>query len=301
MIVTSSEMRAWQSCRRGWYISYYLELRRMRDLPSLPNIGTMVHGGLEAYYRDGTVNPAENIRSQADQLFLEYPDYGEQIGKDAEMAAIMLEGYLEWLEETGADSEFEYVASEQAVEAELAGTPYVLKGKIDARMRRDDGALLQLEHKTVGNFTELPRAAQNHPQFLTYDLLAYLTKPDGVPTDGVILNMLRRVKRTARAKPPFYARHEVHHNVHELRAHWLHVVSIATEIDEARKRLDDGASHHTVCPPNVDKSHFWACACAPISVMFDDGSDVELALEELYEHADPMERYMPREEDNESS
>ena len=298
--LTSSEMRSWQSCRRGWYINYYRKLRRAHDLPSLPNIGTMVHGGLEAYYRGENVDPAANVKLQADDLYLQYPDYGDQISKDAEMAAIMLEGYMEWIEETGADAEFEYVASEQAVEVELEGTDMVLKGKIDARLRREaDGALLQLEHKTVGNFTELPRIAQSNPQFLTYDLLAYLTKPDGVPTDGVILNMLRRVKRTARAKPPFYMRHEVRHNIHELRAHWKHVMSVGRQIQEAHVLLDSGIDHHLVCPPNVDKSHFWACSCAPITTLFDDGSDVEEALEQLYEHADPMERYAPREEENE--
>lgn len=156
---------------------------------------------------------------------------------------------------------------------------------------------MQLEHKTVGNFTDLPRVAQSSPQFLTYDLLAYLTKPDGVPTDGVILNMLRRVKRTARAKPPFYMRHEVRHNVNELRAHWRHCVAIGWQISGAREALDAGADHHDVCPPSVDRSHSWACSCAPLGAMLDDGSDVEGFLSELYEVYDPMERYGEKEEE----
>jgi hypothetical protein len=259
-------------------------------LPSTPNIGTLVHLGLEAYYRDSHLNPAQLVSERAEQLVVEYPELEDQVREDAEMATIMLEGYLEWVAETGADYGLVPVGTEQMVEAEVG--PFILRGKIDARMRREsDGALLQLEHKTVGNFTDIPSYAQSAPQFLTYDLLAFLTKPDGVPTDGVIINMLRRVKRTARAKPPFYMRHEVHHNLDELRAHYKHVIGIGEQIQAARARLDDGVDHHIVCPPNVNRNHVWACPCHEVCTMFDDGSDVEAYLAEFYEEWNPMKRY----------
>ena len=62
------------------------------------------------------------------------------------------------------------------------------------------------------------------------------------------LRLLRRVKRTASAKPPFYGRHEVRHNTQELRSHWLHIIAIAQETDRARERIDRGTDHHSVVP-----------------------------------------------------
>lgn len=291
--LTYSEMRAWQTCPRGWWLSYYRRLRKSRELSSLPNIGNLVHAGLETYYRDMSLNPVELVMARLDELYEEYPEYALQIARDGELAVIMLEGYLEEVVNSGMDADFEYVGSEQIVEAEVG--PYRLRGKIDARLRRvSDGALLQLEHKTTSNFADLIKTAQSNAQFLTYDLLAYLTKPDGVATDGVILNMLRRVKRTVRAKPPFYLRHEVRHNANELRAHWNHVIAIGDQISSARRALDAGQDHHRVVPPSVGREHGWengGCACKDVTTMFDDGSDVEGYLAEFYEQYDPLERY----------
>jgi hypothetical protein len=294
-------MGGFMKCRRGWYMSYYRSLRRKKDFASLPNIGTLVHAGLEAYYRGASETPWDVPLAMGAQLVADYPEEAAQIQKDIEMARIMLEGYLQIvIEEEGADANFEMVDAEKMVEVALQGTPYRLRGKIDARVRRlNDGALLQLEHKTVGDLVTLPKTAQQAPQFLTYDLLAFLealaTGDPSIRTDGVILNMLRRVKRTARANPPFYARHVIQHNEEELRNHFRHVVAIGDMISEARAKLDAGADHHSVCPPTIDKNHMYGCSCAAVGNMFDDGSDVEGFLSEFYEIVDPLERYAVKE------
>lgn len=296
--LTSSEMRAWLTCQRGWWLQYHRGLRRMYELPSLPNIGNFYHDALEAYYNGELTqeNLPKHVRERADKLIAEYPDLSDRILKDAELAAIMVEGYVQWIEETGADVGLEVVGAEVAVEAPVG--PYILQGKIDARIeRKSDGALLQLEHKTVGNLTDIPSYAQGALQFRNYALLAHLTKPDGVPTDGVIINMARRVKRTASAKPPFYARHEVQYNVVELRAHYKQVVAIGRQIEEARTKLEAGALHHDVIVPNVNRSHRWSCSCGEVSAMLDDGSDVEEFLAEFYEKQDPWARYAPNTEE----
>jgi hypothetical protein len=249
---------------------------------------------LEGYYNNGIEDPASYVLTTAAQQVEEFPEIADQIMKDAELAAIMAEGYIEWLEETGADVGLKVIGAECQVEVPLGTTPYTLRGKIDTRLEREaDGAWLQLEHKTVGNLTDLPKYAQSNPQFLTYDLLSYLKAQEegDRATDGVILNMARRVKRTAKAKPPFYARHEVRHNVDELRAHFRHVVAIGREIEQVWNALDGGTSHHDVCPPAIDRNHLWYCSCAPITTMFDDGSDVESYLEDLYEDYNPFARY----------
>lgn len=295
MKLTSSEMRQWQTCQRGWWLSSYRGLRRKQHIPSLPNVGNLVHDGLEAYYNSELENPADLVAEKRDKLIADFPDYAEQVTQDAALAAIMLEGYVDWAAAEGVDYGLEIIGAEQSVEAEVG--PYTLLGKIDARVRREsDGALLQLEHKTCGNLTDHPKWAQSNPQFLTYDLLAFMTKPDGVPTDGVIVNMLRRVKRTPRAKPPFYGRHEVRHNVDELRAHYTHVVGIGNQIAAARQQLDAGYDPQLICPPAPSRNHTWSCECAVLGAMFDDGSDVEDYLSEFYEQHDPLARYAPEEE-----
>jgi RecB family exonuclease len=288
--LTSTELNAWRTCPRGWWLTHYRCLKKKRDLPPLANVGTLYHAALEQYYEGFETLPADFIRGKMDALLEEYPELSDQIAKDGQLAVIMAEGYVEWVAETGADSDFDVVGAEVMVEAQVE--EFTLRGKIDARLkRRSDGALLQLEHKTVGNLSDHPSWAQENPQFLNYDLLAYLTKPDGVPTDGLIVNMARRVKRTARANPPFYGRLEVRHNKDELRSHYRHVVGTGRAIARAREQLDAGHDHHLVCPPSPGRNHQWVCACAPIITMFDDGSDVESLLEELYEPWDPMGRY----------
>lgn len=298
--LTNSEMSQYLNCRRGWWLGYYRKLRRKHDLPSLPNIGNLYHAGLEGYYNGTLDDPVIYVVDLTNKLLEEHPELSEQITKDAEYAEIMLSGYLEWVEEEGVDVGLRVIGAEQSVEVALAGTPYRLRGKIDTRLEREsDGALLQLEHKTVGDLSRIPKYAQAAPQFLTYDLLAFLLAREEKldrATDGVIINMARRVKRTMKAKPPFYARYEVRHNVDELRNHWRHVVGIAKDIERTREILDAGAHHQDVCPPRINESHTWSCSCAPLTPMFDDGSDVEGYLQDVYEEYDPWARYDDEEE-----
>jgi hypothetical protein len=299
--LTNSEMALFTSCRRGWWLRYYRGLRRVGDLPSLPDIGNMYHAGLERYYRGELTNAAPYVRELADKLLSdpEYGDFADQIATDAEMACIMLDGYFEWLAETGADSGYEVIGAEMPMEVPLGDTGFRLRGKIDTRLLRVmDDAKVQLENKTVGNLSDIPKYAQSAPQFLTYDLLAYLDEElnhTGVRTDGIIINMAKRVKRTVRAKPPFYSRCEVYHNLDELRAHYRHVVAIGRGIKRTRNALDKGANHHDVCPPSVNRNHTWSCPCSSITVMFDDGSDVEGYLSSFYVEHDPWARYEKKE------
>lgn len=293
-ILTQSELSTYLRCRRKWWLGYYRALRRRGGFNRLPWIGTFAHTGLAAYYTVPAHDPFEAIRSQAGALITELPDYAEAIEDAAGLAGIMLEGYFEHLAETGADVALEYDGAEQKVEVVLRPTSYILRGKIDAQFVRElDGARVQLEHKTVGGLADIPKTAQSNFQFLTYDLLAYLKslEGDGARTDGVLVNMLRRVKRTAAAKPPFYGRHEVRHNTQELRAHWQHVVAIARDSDIDRARLDHGRNHHTVVPPSPDKSCSWSCDFAAVCPMFDDGSDAEGMLRAEFETHDPLARY----------
>jgi PD-(D/E)XK nuclease superfamily len=290
LLLTSSEMSQWLKCQRGWWLTYHRKLRRKNDYSSLPTVGNLVHDGLQRYYEGKLERPSDLVAQKASLLLAEHPELEVQISKDAELATVMLDGYLEWVAEEGVDSDLEFVAAEQTVEVQVG--PYRLRGKIDARFRRKyDGALVMLEHKTCGNLSDHPVWAQSNPQVLSYDMLAMMTKPEGVRTEGVIINMLRRVKRTPRAHPPFYGRHWVPHNPDELRSHYKHVVGIGRQIENARAQLDAGADHHYVTVPNFNRNHSWSCACFGLDTLPDDGGDLEGYLEDFYEPYNPNERY----------
>lgn len=307
LTLTSSTVKEWDRCRRKWWLATYRRLGRPQEYRSPLSIGNLVHDALAAYYDSvygsGDVEPIVPItwvKDRALDQMEQTPEFAEQIAKDAELAGIMVDGYMEWLVETGADANFETVEPERVIRTELTDDVELL-GKLDGKVLMRDGWTAFLEHKTVGNFTDLPSYAQIDRQLLTYDLLEYTellglnvnaeTPPAKPLTDGAILNMLRKVKRTARAKPPFYARHQVGHNIHELRSHWQHVVGIAAEMNRAIARLENGESHHLVVPPTPTNDCRWSCQFFTICPLFDDGSDVESVIEFEYEDTDPLARY----------
>jgi hypothetical protein len=110
-------------------------------------------------------------------------------------------------------------------------------------------------------------------------------------TDGGIFNALRKVKRTARATPPFYDRLEVHHNLHEMRNFWMRLHGTIREIMAAKEALDRGADHHYVCFPSPRGDCRWSCSFWPVCPMFDDGSHAEGLLESAYRTHSPYEHY----------
>jgi hypothetical protein len=301
-VVTQSSIKDWTRCRRKWFLGHYRRLRKVSDYRSPTTVGNLVNDGLAAYYDSLTskrrVDPLKVIEREAKKLIAEMPDSSEAILKDVELALIMVEGYMEHLEETGCDYELKVIEPERGMEVQLKPGLWLL-GKLDGKVLTRDGWTAFLEHKTTANFEDLPSIAQVDRQLLTYDLLEYLDlleregKGAKPRTDGAILNMLKKVKRTAAAKQPFYLRVEVRHNRHELRHHWRHVVALALEMQRASAALDRGADHHKVAPPAPDFSCRWSCQFGAVclSGLMDDGSDWEGVAETVYEEHDPLARY----------
>jgi len=305
--LTNSEMGSFRRCRRKWYLGEYRRLKsREGNAPgSALEIGNLVHDSLAPYYDpEVRADPLEVARGMIDARIEEAPEWQVEIEKDWKLVEAMLSGYLEWLADTGADGDLVIEGSETFAEAPLTETAYgevTLLSKLDAPVtRKSDGARLALEHKTVQSLDQLLPLMKLDTQFLTEHLVRFLDAIEkGADQDeaydqchGVLLNMLRKVKRTASAKPPFYDRMTVPHNIHELRNHWRHVVSYATQIQSAKARLDEGESHQTVCPPSPRKECTWDCPFFRVCVMADDGSDFDGALDNLYEEHDPLERYL---------
>lgn len=296
--LTNSEMKTFRRCRRKWYLSIYRGLGpRRRDFNRPTGIGTRVHNVLAVHYDPvSSQDPVAWLRQSVQEDLGKFPDQKTSIEKEADLAEAMIEGYMQWLEETGADRGFEVVASEEAREAVLYDDVTLLS-KLDARIVHKErrNIRLALEHKSVGDLaTPLPYL-QIDTQLLTEHLVEYMAlKAEGREADaaqGVLYNMLRKCKRTARAKPPFFGREEVKHNRHELEKHWMHVIAVSKRIRQVESELEAGASHHEVCEPNPTRDCRWDCPFFHICGHFDDGSNVEVDLAADFEVGDPLERY----------
>jgi hypothetical protein len=300
-------MGTWRRCTRKWYLGHYRRLkpRTKEHAAGQPLvIGNWVHDSLAAYYDpDVRADPVEYGRMLLHARQEEAPEWAADAEKDWKLVEAMLSGYLEWLSDTGADADLEIEGSEIFAEALLTKTEYgevTLLSKLDAPVRlKSSGARLALEHKTTQSLDAPLDVMKLDTQFLTEHLVRFQAaiNDDLTPEaaydkcQGVLLNQLRKVKRTAAAKPPFYGREIVPHNIHELRNHWRHVVAYARQVQEAHARLDAGESHQTVCPPSPRRDCTWDCEFFKVCVMADDGSDFEGALDSMYEEHDPLERY----------
>jgi hypothetical protein len=302
--VTNSELRTFKRCPRKWYFAYYRGMKsKIEEVVGPRAIGTNVHLALAAYY-SMKADPLETLRralkEDEKRLSPDDPEKAKQFMNESELARLMVEGYLEWLEETGQDQGLEIIAPEDIVEVEFpAMDDIVLVGKIDLRVERViDNARLFLDHKTVGSLNAPIKTLHMDEQMLHYHLLEFLElmKAGADQTQhsmGGLYNMLRKVKRTATAKPPFYDRVEVHHNIHELRSYFLRIFGEITRIMEVRAQLDEGMKHQQVAYPNPTGDCSWDCDYFAVCPLFDDGSAAEEMLQAHYEKGRPHAHYFP--------
>lgn len=318
-VITNSQAAAFKRCKRKWWLSWYRGLQpRVRNLTGPLATGSRVHYALQSWYVGDDVqrvDPRDALeRALTEDWTTIYNDavakghddfvlagLTDEFNKVATLERAMVEGYVEWLQETGADSELKIISSEAPVVAHLFDYTYVsgltqsvnTAGLLDARVvRTSDNVRLFIDHKTVGDLTSPVKTLPQNEQMLHYHLLEWLASSDGEERcDGALYNMLRKVKRTAQAKPPFYDRAEVRHNVHELESYKRRLVATTRDIMHARERLDNGAEHLDVAYPTPTGNCTWDCDFYKVCTMFDDGSRVEDALESLYVKVNPNERY----------
>ena len=306
--VTNSELQAFKACRRKWYLGNHLALSPKVERHVGPlRLGSRVHEALAVHYDGGDAVAAHTVFIARDRALLT-PDLLEdelkQFESESDLGRIMLQGYLEWLGETGADQGLTVVATETKLSAPLDGyalldgfgRPIHLLGKLDLRVRREmDGAVLFLDHKTTKSFADVFGTMVLNEQFLTYQLLERLDllarQDDSPPATGSLVNVLRKVKRTASAKPPFYAREEVHHADVELRNFWHRVHAEVADLLAAEAALAAGTDHRRVCYPRPSRDCTWSCDFVAVCHMFEDGSDADRFLAERFVAYDPLARY----------
>jgi hypothetical protein len=258
-------------------------------------LGSRIHEALDMYYSKNI--PLLDAHSQLvddDKKILvdAYRDTYD-LESEAELGRIMLEGYLQWVEENGIDAELEMISTEEIISMPLLDNSVVLQGKIDMRVRRKaDGVRMFRDFKTVGgSFTDFSSMAHMNEQILTYMMLETAQNKEGERSEGGIFTMLKKVKRSANARPPFYEQLEVRHNVFALRSFWQRIHGTLSDMLNTRKALDEGGDHRFVAYPRPSRDCKWKCQFFTICPMFDDGSAAEAAIEDAFEVSNPYAYY----------
>jgi hypothetical protein len=313
-LISNSSVQSFKGCRREWWLRWYRGLVPRTALPQgKRDSGTRVHKALQGWYVPHgvvQVDPRIGIESaiREDQQIIvahiqrsgwegpveDHPDYVALV-KLNDTERIMVSGYLEWLEESGEDAYLEVIAPEVQLTAtlpELNRDDVAITGKLDVRVRRiSDGARMFMDHKTRDIMPKLPEL-QRDEQMMHYELLEELTADDDQDyCDGALYNVLRRVKRTVRATPPFYTRHFVPHNIYTKRSFRARLIATIRDMISVGDALDQGSHHLDTVYPTPGRDCEWRCPFAKICTMFDDGSYVEELLTDQYRTEDPLHYY----------
>lgn len=294
--LSNSELQTFKDCRRKWWFQYYRRLQpKYKDVTGALALGSRIHEALDQYYSKGVPlleAHANLVNAEKAALLEEFKDVAE-LEKEAELGHIMLDGYLQWVEENGIDAELEMVSTEEQITAPLFNGEVELTGKLDMRVRRKaDGVRMFRDFKTVGgSLGDFANLAPMNEQILTYMLLESTKENEENRSDGGIFTMLKKVRRSANARPPFYDQIEVRHNIFTLRSFWDRIHGTIADLMRVRKALDEGESPAFHAYPRPSRDCKWKCPFFNVCTLTDDGSAAEQAIEELFVEADPYGYY----------
>lgn len=309
-VISNSQIQCYKRCRRKYYLGYVRKLKTRRYAKTgARQLGTRVHGALQAYYdREGkrgrvaALEYLEQLRLQ--EIADATTDNGDvdltvadAVNKEHALAVVMLEGYCDWIEETGGDEDLQVVETEAALRAPSPVPGVELIGKLDVLLKKiSTGELGFMDHKTGDNFAAQLRMLSFDEQFRMYALMIMLLAAKYGTSNTArfqIRNMLKKSKRTVRAKPPFYDRYEVYISDAELRDFWNRLYGEIMDILEMERRLEaEPDAHRRIAYPTPRNECSWDCDFVDVCPLFDDpNADPEYILAENFVVGDPHEHY----------
>jgi hypothetical protein len=204
--ITNSNVQTFKRCRRKWWLTWYRGLaRREEDMLGIRRTGSRIHQALQAYYVPENETPTDPrdaleraltedwtlIKQAADARGHDefvVADMEAKFRKTADLERAMIEGYVEWITETGCDAELRVIKSETQVSAPLFDyvradgevQPVHALGLLDVRAyRTSDGVRMFIDHKTVGDLKTPSMTLPQNEQMLHYHLLEWLSTSDG--------------------------------------------------------------------------------------------------------------------------
>jgi hypothetical protein len=294
LAISNSEIGTFDRCLRQWYLKYYLGLVPAHE-PSAGNrnLGTRVHVAMEARFHG--LDPLAVLELLYGIELDAHPDEAEKLLPELDLARIMIEGYLEWAAETGDEADWEVVAAETDLRVPLPSVPGVeLRVRMDQVARRiSDGALAFRDWKTSGVFDKHENL-YNDPQMRFYCMVQQMSAAgrQGAPlVAGGRITTFKRVKRTAKAEPPFYRSDDFWFNPDVLDSTYQRVTKICGDILAMRNRLENtpeivsavmhgdhglgnGRQRRELPPTWLGNECSWACPFSTgLCTAMDDGSD----------------------------
>lgn len=280
--VTNSEVSDLRRCERMHHLGYVKRLTPKASPSPLKasEIGVGYHEDLEFGYNGVPWGDVLATRSQSE---VDAADSGdEDAAKAHEKIRIMVEGYADWLEETGADQDVERPQPEFTARRELDGL--IFQGKIDLLYWSRTWQRLEfIDHKSTGyQLSVKMRALKRSTQPLHYAWLLASTAP---MVTHCTINLARQSLRGPTAVGPFYLRDQV-----EITPEMLEGYETNLRKDWIPKLL--AAYEKTEVPaPSPDDDCSWRCPFFTICPSFDNGEDWRYALENEFTEHDPLARY----------
>lgn len=274
-----SAVRKFKRCPRSFWLSYGTGTGNgvepapnpEQPLTGQRDTGTLTHLGVAALYR------GEDWR---ETLFREQHEH-EKLGplspewvKVYELANRMVEGFEQWRDETGADAQEEVLHVEQRWRIH-AGTfhgdeVYITIGPDLVVRNKVTGLITVDDWKTVASL-EPPATLAFDDQKLTY---GWGLEAHGLKPHTFRHTQLKKVLRTSRAKPPFYARHEVTYSEDQRELHARHLRgTISRMVASAQAVEADPDAHHDWLYPTPNRDCSWDCDFVRLCPMMDQGDD----------------------------
>lgn len=297
---SNSELDTYLYCRRKWWLTYYRRLGlKAVDLTGPRAVGSRFHAAMAAAYPPSGIDPVEPLEALnllIDEDRSQVPeDKLKRFDSEAELQRRMVAGFLEWIQETGVYQNLRTISAETYLSAPLIlpdGQEVELIGKIDRRKERiTDGVRLIEDYKTVQSFPDHTRALRQNTQMMHYLWLDQSQPGLETACNGVLYTMIRKVKRTASAKPPFFMQSEVMYSRKEVSSYERHAQGVISDILSTRNKLDQGMNHQIAAPNHPNRDCSWKCDFYLVCPMFDDGSRAEDFLAKHYRDKDPHEHY----------
>lgn len=302
--LTNSGMKEFMEDKRKWMLNSIFGFKKKDEAPVGPlALGSRVHSALEYLYThgDGLLTEYSRLAEVDRELFMESPDgfwteKVEAFNSEAELGRIMLEGYQEWAEEEGLDADITVEAVEKSVSAPIKDGRVMLMSKQDLTIidHMDDARVIR-DFKTAQNMSDYDKIASIDSQLPFYQYVESLADPS-VRLDGGQFVVLRKVKRSARSKPPFYQVWRTRTNEHALESISLKVDGLADEMLDTRDRILRGEDHRRVAPSNPTRDTSWKNPYYNLYPLMDDGSDYIRMLENEFVQSNPLARYGDPEE-----
>lgn len=296
--ITQSDLAAFKRDRRVWFLKTYLGLRPKRVQAVGPLVlGSIVHAALEARYKFGEdMMPwyqAEVQRQGTEFAALDPYFQWSAWHKQAEQGRIMLEGYVEWIDEGNLDVRYRQWAIEHLlqVHTEYDGTPVVLTGKADMIVRDTlTDELMVWDWKTSAQIDRTVRQAHSTEQLPFYISLLKAQEPTE-RIGGAAFNILLKSKRTDRAKPPFYHREFVNYDRYALAARQASIDGTIRDYVRVVNELNAGVTEPLrTAYANPGVISFDTDLNSLIDVM-DTGGNVTGIIRSQYQQIDPYGRY----------